>query len=62
MKIKLTRNTICGGKPVNAGATIEASERDAMMLIERKKAVPVKESKRETATTGAPETTDLPKK
>jgi len=38
MKIKILRNTVCGGKPVFRGQTVDASEEDARLLVAMKKA------------------------
>ena len=60
MNIRLTRNTIAGGRPVSAGQTIEVDDRDGNLLVEMGKAVPVKSSPAmETAMTGTPENTSL---
>ncbi|GIV86625.1 MAG: hypothetical protein KatS3mg054_0654 [Chloroflexus sp.] len=39
MRIRIIRTTVCGGRVVEAGEVIEASERDANLLIALKKAV-----------------------
>ena len=41
--IKIIRNTVCGGQPVNAGDIIEASAHDAKVLICLGKAGPASE-------------------
>ena len=38
MKIKLLRNTVCGGRVVLAGEVVDASDRDAQILITIRKA------------------------
>lgn len=43
MKLKIIRATVCGGKPVEVGEVVDASERDARTLIALGKARPVKD-------------------
>ena len=51
MKIKLTRNTVVGGRAETAGRVLDVADRDGQYLCEIGKAVPVKQAlKRETAT------------
>jgi hypothetical protein len=38
VKIKILRNTVCGGEPVEAGDVVNASESDAKTLVAIKKA------------------------
>ena len=40
VKIRIMRPTVCGGRPVEAGAVVEADERDASYLLALGKAVP----------------------
>ncbi len=42
MKIKILRATMCGGKRVEKGQIVEASDKDANLLIGIKKAEPTK--------------------
>lgn len=60
MKIKILRSTVCGGEVVEAGQIVEASERDAALLIVLGKAIPVKDNG-EKRTIEAPENTELPR-
>ena len=39
MKVLILRDTVCGGVPVFAGDVVDASERDARILIMANKAV-----------------------
>lgn len=41
MQIQIIRATVCGGEAREVGAIIEATERDARVLIQMKKAVAV---------------------
>lgn len=44
MKIKITRNTVAGGQPVNEGQVVDVSEADARTLIAMGKAIRYAES------------------
>jgi hypothetical protein len=57
MKIKILRNTVCGGSVVLAGTVVDASEADAKTLIGMGKAEAVK-AKAETADKKPGETAD----
>lgn len=46
MKVKILKDTVAGGKPAKAGATVTVKEQDAKLLIGMKKAEPVVESKK----------------
>ena len=40
MKILILRDTVCGGVPVTAGSVVDASGKDARILITMRKATP----------------------
>lgn len=46
-KITITRNTVCDGQDVLVGQTVNASERDARILLAMGKAVPARLQNRE---------------
>lgn len=49
MKVKILKDTVAGGKPAKAGATVTVKEQDAKLLIGMKKAEAVAESKKTEA-------------
>jgi hypothetical protein len=60
MKIQLTRNTVVAGVAYEAGAKVEASDRDARYLVVIGKAVPYEGKAPRTAPAEAPAPADVP--